>query len=113
MSFNEEIEPLIGGEATSTHVHPSYWHKSIRFVRWQAVIAAMITAGFLLFLRVLVLFFGSARAFKPVTPALPLPKSIQHSWAQYSPYFAVESYTVPPKGCEVTQVSFFDLYIKD
>jgi len=26
------------------------------------------------------------------------------SWAQYSPYFAVESYTPPPSGCEINQV---------
>lgn len=46
---------------------------------------------------------------KPVTPTLNVPAEIQHSWAQYSPYFAADQYRAPSKGCEVTQVRSIEL----
>lgn len=33
------------------------------------------------------------------------PNTISRSWAQYSPYFAVEKYQPPPRNCKVIQVS--------
>ena len=45
-----------------------------------------------------------ASSVKEVTPRLNVPANIQHSWAQYSPYFAADKYHGPSKGCEVTQV---------
>ncbi|KAH8092499.1 phytase [Cristinia sonorae] len=42
---------------------------------------------------------------KPVTPALNVPKDTQLKWAQYSPYYPVDPYKYPPKGCAVEQVN--------
>ncbi|KJA17736.1 hypothetical protein HYPSUDRAFT_146103 [Hypholoma sublateritium FD-334 SS-4] len=35
------------------------------------------------------------------------PPAVQHSWAAYTPYFAVEPYTPPPEGCRIDQVRAF------
>lgn len=37
--------------------------------------------------------------------SLGVPRSVQKSWAMYSPYFAAERYAQPPKDCKVDQVS--------
>ncbi|CAL1699910.1 unnamed protein product [Somion occarium] len=59
---------------------------------------------------VLIMFVGFAYSVlggptKPITPILGVPREIQRNWAQYSPYFPVEDYRSPPKGCAVTQVN--------
>ncbi|PPQ70094.1 hypothetical protein CVT24_003866 [Panaeolus cyanescens] len=53
---------------------------------------------------------GFALDPQPAGPAPPretnfAPASIQHSWGPYTPYFAVDSYVAPPKGCVVDQVN--------
>ncbi|CAL1711253.1 unnamed protein product [Somion occarium] len=42
---------------------------------------------------------------RDVTPPLGIPKKIQKHWGQYAPWFPVEKYKRPPKGCEITQVN--------
>ncbi|KAI0758130.1 phytase [Fomes fomentarius] len=36
--------------------------------------------------------------------SLGVPRSVQKSWAMYSPFFAAEQYAQPPKDCNVDQV---------
>lgn len=49
-------------------------------------------------------FATAGIAIKPVTPQLPVPKSEQLNWAQYSPYFPRAEYRNPPSGCNIDQV---------
>ncbi|PIL36440.1 hypothetical protein GSI_00129 [Ganoderma sinense ZZ0214-1] len=37
-------------------------------------------------------------------PSLGVSRTIQQSWAMYSPYYAAEPYVSPPRGCSVDQV---------
>ncbi|KAI0796390.1 phytase [Irpex lacteus] len=50
-------------------------------------------------------FATAGIAIKPVTPQLPVPKSEQLNWAQYSPYFPRAEYRNPPSGCDIDQVN--------
>lgn len=36
---------------------------------------------------------------------IDVPTRIQRLWGQYSPYFPAGEYILPPKGCNLTQVS--------
>ena len=47
-----------------------------------------------------------SRESETQVPALGVPRSMQQSWAMYSPYFAVEQYQAPPHGCKIDQVRF-------
>ncbi|RPD56732.1 acid phosphatase [Lentinus tigrinus ALCF2SS1-7] len=38
------------------------------------------------------------------TPPLGVPKALQTSWAQYSPWHPLDEYSAPPAGCEINQV---------
>ncbi|KAF8581012.1 phosphoglycerate mutase-like protein [Ramaria rubella] len=42
--------------------------------------------------------------FRSITPEIALPKSVVHSWAEYSPVFPLEAYKRPVE-CEITQVN--------
>ncbi|KAJ7636994.1 phytase [Roridomyces roridus] len=58
---------------------------------------------------------SSITTLAPSTPFFPPPNessfvahdhlAIQKSWGVYSPFHAIENYTPPPPGCEVTQVN--------
>ncbi|PIL37573.1 hypothetical protein GSI_01267 [Ganoderma sinense ZZ0214-1] len=37
-------------------------------------------------------------------PSLGVPKSVQETWAMFSPYYPAATYVKPPKGCSVDQV---------
>ena len=43
------------------------------------------------------------------TTEIPVPKEIQSLWGAYTPYFPVEMYRPPPRGCKVDQVRLTDL----
>lgn len=45
-----------------------------------------------------------------VSPPLGLPKDVQISWGQYSPYFPASTYQPPPVGCDIIQVNIVSLY---
>ncbi|KAI0076913.1 phytase [Panus rudis PR-1116 ss-1] len=47
---------------------------------------------------------SSPVTLNPITPSLDVPVELQHTWAQYSPYFPVEKYVSPPRNCEITQI---------
>ncbi|EGN94960.1 hypothetical protein SERLA73DRAFT_170869 [Serpula lacrymans var. lacrymans S7.3] len=49
--------------------------------------------------------FATAATINLTTPSLGFPQSMEQSWAQYSPYFPVDTYQAPPDGCSVTQVN--------
>ncbi|TDL30133.1 phosphoglycerate mutase-like protein [Rickenella mellea] len=44
----------------------------------------------------------------PTTPSLGVSSRLQHSWAQYSPFFAPNPYTPPAKHCKITQVNIIE-----
>lgn len=71
-----------------------------------------------LILGILPVFFNDLKEKKPEVPKLDIaldpwkqpidvPVEVQRSWAQYSPYYAVEKYASVPEGCEVDQASLF------
>ena len=46
-------------------------------------------------------------------PSLGVPRSVQQSWVMYSPFYAVEPYVPPPRGCSVDQVRLaFFLFLR-
>lgn len=48
---------------------------------------------------------SSSSSFKPVTPNLNVPISVQANWAQYSPYHPIGLYEPAPGHCQITQVN--------
>ncbi|EKM60000.1 uncharacterized protein PHACADRAFT_87656 [Phanerochaete carnosa HHB-10118-sp] len=46
-----------------------------------------------------------ASAFMPIAPVFPIPENEQLNWSQYSPYFPLAEYELPPVGCQINQVN--------
>jgi hypothetical protein len=50
-------------------------------------------------------FFSLILLFARFAYIFRLDYGVERSWAQYSPYFPVAQYVVPPSTCDVVQVS--------
>jgi hypothetical protein len=74
---------------------------------------ALFFAG--IFILLLVAIISTVRqavqpsSFQLTTPDLEFDENVQHSLAQYAPWYASGEYINPPRGCEVDQVNIVSL----
>ena len=68
-----------------------------------------ITIGFFAFFFLVWTAVSTIRTIGvPRMPSFTQSTSIEHLWAQYSPYFPVTKYSPPPRDCKISQVSMSD-----
>lgn len=85
--------------------HSAAIRRSLHGTAWLALALLFSASYFFQYQRRYGGCSGSPREIDvPATLGIGLPKEVQQTWAQYSPYFPAAEYLPPPERCEIIQV---------